>query len=260
MAAHFARLALAVLLAPCAIAACSSDRPEQAPDEPSPVGHTFLSTGVEGTPIPGGGPLTVGFPDGRITADAGCNKFTGAVTLDDHVLRVSGLSATLMACADDRSGADEWLSGLLNSEPSWRLDGPRLTLHSDDRTVTLVDKEVAQPDRPVKGTPWLVTAYIAENAQVRSRALDEAKPTLTIAEDGGVSGSTGCNRLTGSADVAGTEITFRVATTRMACSPEVMEVEQAVLKALDGKAAATVDADALTLRNDNGAGLVLRAQ
>ncbi|WP_040779993.1 META domain-containing protein [Nocardia pneumoniae] len=260
MAAHFARLALAVLIAPCAIAACSSNRPEQTSDGPSPVGRTFLSTGVEGTPIPGGGPLTVSFPDGRITADAGCNKFTGTVTLDDHVVRVSGLSTTLMACPDDRSGADEWLSGLLNSEPSWRLDDTRLTLHSDNRTVTLLDKEVAQPDRPIKGTSWLVTALIADDAQIRSRALEETNPTLTIAEDGAVSGSAGCNRLTGSADVSGAEITFRIATTKMACSPEVMEVEQAVLKALDGKTAATVDADALTLRNDNGAGLILHAQ
>ncbi|WP_454196726.1 META domain-containing protein [Nocardia sp. Marseille-Q1738] len=260
MAAHFARLALAVLIAPCALAACSSNGPGQTSDGPSPVGRTFLSTGVEGTPIPGGGPLTVSFPDGRIAADAGCNKFSGAVTLDDHVLRVSGLSTTLMACPDDRSGADEWLSGLLNSEPSWRLDDARLTLHSDDRTVTLLDKKVAQPDRPVKGTPWLVTAFIADDAQIRSRALDEAKPTLTIAEDGAVSGSTGCNRVTGSADVSGAEITFRVATTKMACSAEVMEVEQAVLKALDGKTTATVDADTLTLRNDNGAGLILHAE
>jgi heat shock protein HslJ len=45
----------------------------------------------------------------------------------------------------------------------------------------------------------------------------------------------------------------------MMCGPEVMEVERAVLAALDGTAQATVDADTLTLRNPNGHGLILRA-
>ncbi|MBF6335512.1 META domain-containing protein [Nocardia abscessus] len=260
MTAHFARSGTLVLLALCAIAACSSGEPDRGADEPTPVGRTFLSTNVEGTPIPGGGPLTISFSEGRVTADAGCNKFTGAAELDDHVLHVSGLSTTLMACEDDRRDADEWLSGLLNSQPSWRLDDSRLTLHSPDRTVTLLDKKVARPDKPVKGTTWLVTGFITDNSQVRSRALDEAQPTLAIAEDGSVSGTTGCNRLTGSAEVSGTQIVFRVATTKMLCSPEAMEVEQSMLQALDGKTAVTVDADMLTLRNDNGAGLVLRAQ
>ncbi|MEU2037542.1 META domain-containing protein [Nocardia niwae] len=258
MAALFARSAPLVLVALCAIAACSRGEPDRG-DEPTPVGRTFLSTDVEGTPIPGGGPLTISFTEDRVAADAGCNKFTGAVSLDDQVLHVSGLATTLMACEDERYGADEWLSGLLNSRPAWRLDGSRLTLRSPDRTVTLLDKKVAQPDKPVKGTSWLVTALITDNSRIRSRAIDEAQPTLTIAEDGSVSGSTGCNRLTGSAEVSGTRITFRIATTKMLCSPEVMEVDQSVLKALDGKTTATVDAGTLTLRNDNGAGLVLHA-
>ncbi|MEU4340791.1 META domain-containing protein [Nocardia sp. NPDC023852] len=260
MAAHFARLGPAVLLALGAVAACASGSPGKSSDEPSPIGRTFLSTGIEGTPIPGGGPLTVSFTDGRISADAGCNKYTGAVTLDDHIMRVSGLASTLMACGGGRHGADEWLSGLLNSDPSWRLDDAKLTLHSDDRTVTMIDKKVARPDKPVRGTPWLVTALITPDAQIRSQTIDETKPALTIAEDGGVSGGAGCNRMTGSADVSGSEITFRIATTKMLCTPEVMEVEQAVLKALDGKTTATVDADTLTLRNENGSGLMLHAQ
>ncbi|MGK8500094.1 META domain-containing protein [Nocardia asiatica] len=260
MTAHSARSATLVLLALCAIAACSRGEPDRDAGEPTPMGRTFLSTAVEGTAIPGGGPLTISFSEGRVAADAGCNKFSGAVELDGHVLRVSGLATTLMACADDRRDADEWLSGLLNSQPSWRLDDSRLTLHTPDRTVTLLDKKVAQPDKPVKGTSWVVTAFISDNSQIRSRALEEAQPTLTIAEDDTVSGSTGCNRLTGSAEVAGTQIVFRVATTKMLCAPDAMEVEQSVLEALDGKTTATVDADVLTLRNDNGAGLVLHAQ
>ncbi|MGQ4616250.1 hypothetical protein [Nocardia sp. R7R-8] len=92
----------------------------------------------------------------------------------------------------------------------------RLVLRSPDRTVTLLDKKIARPDTPIKVTPWLVVALITDNSQIRARALDEARPTLVIAEDNGVSGNA-------------------------------------------GKTTATVDADTLTIRNDNGAGLVLHA-
>ncbi|MEU7764684.1 META domain-containing protein [Nocardia sp. NPDC049190] len=260
MAALFARVGPVALCALCMIVACSCGGPDNNVSTPSPMGRTFVSTGVEGTPIPGGGPLTISFTDGRISADAGCNKHTGAVTLDHHTVHVSGLASTLMACAGERVGADAWLADLLHSPPNWRLEGARLTLRGDNRTVTLFDKKVAQPDKPIKGTSWLVIALITADAQIRSQAIDHVKPALTIAQDGSVSGATGCNRMTGSADVSGSEITFRIATTKMLCSSEAMEVEQAVLKALDGKVIATVDADTLTLRNGNGKGLTLHAQ
>nr|MDT0523253.1 META domain-containing protein [Streptomyces sp. DSM 41633] len=88
-----------------------------------------------------------------------------------------------------------------------------------------------------------------------------SKPTLTIADDGAVSGSTGCNRITGHATVSESSIEFGpLATTRMACPPEVTEVEQAVLRVLKGTVQTTLDADQLKLSGADGNGLVLRAQ
>ncbi|MFF3223612.1 META domain-containing protein [Nocardia suismassiliense] len=260
MAANFVRFGPIVALALLAVTACSSGDSDSKPAESGLVGRTFLSTEVEGAPIPGGGPLTLTFKDDRIAADAGCNSHSGVVALDDHKLHVSGLASTLMACPGDREGADEWLSGLLNSDPTWQLDGAKLTVKNDNLTVRLLDKKVAKPDKPIKGTTWIVTALITPDAQMRSQTIDEVKPTLTIAEDGNVSGSAGCNRMTGRATGPDTELTFQVGTTKMLCSPEVMEVEQAVLKVLDGKTTATVDADVLTLRNANGNGLTLHAE
>ncbi|WP_225727443.1 MULTISPECIES: META domain-containing protein [unclassified Nocardia] len=260
MSANFLRFGPVVLLALCALTACSRGGSGSANPEPTPMGRTFVSTGVDGTPIPGGGPLTVTFKDGRISASAGCNTHSGAVALDDHKVHVTGLASTLMACPGDRDGADEWLSGLLNSHPSWRLDNATLVLKTDNRTITLLDKKVAAPDKPLQGTTWIVTALITPDALIRSQAIDEVKPTLTIGQDGAVSGTAGCNRLIGHADISGSDITFQVGTTKMMCSPEVMEVERDVLKALDGKTSATVDADELTLRNTNGNGLTLQAE
>ena len=49
-----------------------------------------------------------------------------------------------------------------------------------------------------------------------------------------------------------------IATTRMACEPAAMQVEQQVLAVLTGTATFAIDADALTLTNGAG-GLVARA-
>ncbi|MEV6387907.1 META domain-containing protein [Nocardia xishanensis] len=254
-----------VLLLAFGVAACSGGDDTE-PGEPgaTPMGRTFLSTQVQGEPIPGGGPLSLRFADGKVIAYAGCNTISGAVTLDDHVLRTEELASTLIGCPGEAADADRWVDTLLTSAPTWKLDGDTLTLRNDEQTVTLLDKKVAQPDKPLRGTTWVVNGLITPDAQIRSQAVVDAKPTLVIAEDGSVSGSAGCNRLTGTVTTEpgqdGEKVTFRLGATKMMCPPEVMEVETVVLRALDGTTTATIDADILTLRNQNGHGLTLTAQ
>ncbi|NNH75140.1 META domain-containing protein [Nocardia uniformis] len=242
------------------VAGCSSSGDDTAPT-PTPMGRAFVSTEVEGRPIPGGGPMNLSFAEDRVSANSGCNTATGPVNLEGHVLTVDQLAATLMGCPDERGAADEWQDGLLRSRPSWTLDGDTLTLSGNDSTVTLLDRKVAHPDKPLVGTNWIVTAVITNDAEVRSQTLEEVRPTLLIGSDGAVSGTAGCNRIMGSAEVIGTDATFQIGTTKMMCDPQVMEVEQQVLTTLSGKTTGTIDSDTLTLRNtENGTGLKLRAE
>lgn len=257
------RFGAVLSLALLAATACSPDN-EPAPSGPTPMGRTYISTEVTGTPIPGGGPLTLTFADNRVSAEAGCNTHSGAVELDGQVLRVSGLASTLVGCPGDRAGSDTWVGELLRADPTWELDGDRLTLIAPETTVVLTDKKIVRPDRPIRGTEWVVTTLSTPDAQIQSRTIGEVRPTLTVTADDALTGFAGCNRITGRAVVtdtpAGADIAFTAATTRMMCAPEIMEVEQAVLAALDGTAQVTVDADTLTLRNPNGHGLTLRAR
>ena len=60
------RIAAAVLglLAIAAVSGCSSN--SETPDSVAdPAGRVFISTQVDGTPIPGGGPLSLDFIDAR---------------------------------------------------------------------------------------------------------------------------------------------------------------------------------------------------
>ncbi|WP_433192549.1 META domain-containing protein [Nocardia sp. CA-107356] len=263
MTATTVRVGILLAMAAGLLAGCSSGDHKETKPVATPMGRTFVSTAVEGQQIPGGGPMTLTFADGKISASSGCNTANGTVDLADGILHVGTLSSTLMACPDERGQADSWQDKVLTALPKWRLDDATLTLTGKETTVTLLDKKVAQPDKPLIGTAWIVTALMTPNAQIRSRTLDDMKPTLTIAPDGAVSGGAGCNRMTGHATpsptVNGPDVTFQIGTTKMMCAPEIMEVEQAVLKALDGKTTATIDADILILRNTNGSGLTLHA-
>lgn len=264
MSANWLRWGPILAIALAAMTACAGDSEEPGGEPATPMGRTFVSTEVQGPPIPGGGPLKLTFRDDRISGSAGCNTHSGSVVLADHKVAVSDLAGTLMGCPGERRRADEWLVGLLSSTPSWELDDGTLILRNDESTVTMLDQRVVNPDRPLRGTTWTVNALLTPDAHIRSQTIEESKPTLTIAEDGALSGSTGCNDITGQATVTetsdGTEIAFRVATTKRMCPPEVMEVEQAVLRALDGTVQARIESDTLTLRNTNGYGLELRAQ
>eukprot|EP01133_Synstelium_polycarpum_P023525 gene23525-28191_t len=240
------RIAAAVIgfLTIAAVSGCSasSDSPE---DKTDPSGRVFISTSVDGTQIPGGGPLTLDFSQaGRVSASAGCNTANGSVEFTDGTLTTGTMASTMMGCPPGIAESDSWTTTLLTAAPAWSLDGDTLVLTSKDATVTLQDKKIVTPDRPLQGTTWTVTSLISPDAISTSLALETSAPELTIAADGSVSG-----------------ITFTpMATTRMACPEENMDIERQILAVLDGEVSYTVDADTLTLRKPDDTGLILTAQ
>ncbi|WP_395307051.1 META domain-containing protein [Mycobacterium sp. AMU20-3851] len=233
--------------------------------DPTPEGREFVSVNVTGEPIPGGGPMTLGFADGQISAFAGCNRGSAAVDLTDGRLSAGELAMTMMGCPPPRDQADGWLSRFLAAGPAWTLTGDDLTLSTDTTTVTLRDKKVVNPDRPLIGTTWQVDTLVSGDAATTSAALERSRPTLTRAADGSATGFTGCNQFNGPAEVSetagqATVVNFGpLATTRRACEADLDEIEKAVLRVLDGPVQTSIDADRLTLTRADGNGLVLRA-
>jgi heat shock protein HslJ len=68
-------------------------------------------------------------------------------------------------------------------------------------------------------------------------------PTIAFTDDGGVTGTTGCNTFNGEVTIDGGELTLGpLATTRMACAdPAAGEQEQAYLAALESVTGYTID-------------------
>lgn len=232
-----------------------------AAEEPTPEGRTFVSVAVEGEPIPGDGPLTLSFADGQLSAFAGCNHGSAAADLADGRLVTTPMATTMIGCPPPLGDADGWMTRFLEAGPAWTLAGDDLTLRTDTTTVTLRDKVVLDPDRPLIGTSWRVNSLVSADAVMTSVALEESKPGLTIRDDQTVTGWTGCNTFYGRADVVDGIVTFGpINTSGAVCAGEVGEIEQSIRRVLDGPVQASIDADQLTLAGANGNGLVLRAE
>lgn len=231
-----------------------------AADDTSPEGRTFVSVTVAGEQIPGGGPLTLSFADGQLSAYAGCNRGSGPAELADGHLSTQ-LATTMMGCPPPFGDADAWMGRLLDARPAWSLTADTLTLSTDTTTVTLRDKAVVDPDRPLVGTTWRVDTLVSEQAAMTSVALEQARPTLMLNPDQTVTGWTGCNSFYGRAEVVESTVTFApVNTGGPACAGELGDIERSIVGVLEGPVEAEIDADRLTLSGAKGNGLVLRAQ
>jgi heat shock protein HslJ len=180
----------------------------------------------------------------------------GGYRVVDGTLVVEQLATTEMGCPDELMDQDTWLADLLTAEPALAADGDQLTLTTASTVLTLVDREVADPDRPLVGTSWRVDSLISDDAVSSVPAGAEA--SMTFGEDGTVQVSPGCNRGSGSyTQGEGTVTVGPLALTRMACQGPPDELERAVLEVLQaGELTVDITAASLTLTaGDKGLGL-----
>jgi heat shock protein HslJ len=199
--------------------------------------------------------------DGRLTVHAGCNTLDATPTISaDRIDVGDGLSTTDMGCDPTLHDQDGWLADLLTAGPTYVLDGDRLTLTAGDRVVELLDREVADPDRPLEGTTWTLDGLI--DGDVASSVPGDVAATVTFADGAVTVEGTGCNGGGGSytLDEAAHEVTVpALAWTRMACEGPSASVEAALGAVLDGTVGYEIEAAHLTLTHPGGKGLTLRA-
>jgi len=218
-------------------------------------GRTFLSTKVQGHDLVTGSTVRLTFKDRRVGLNAGCNQMTGTYDLVDGHLKTGQMMTTEMGCEPPLMAQDTWVGAFIDGATA-ALAGDTLTLGHGDVTMTLTDRVVADPDRPLEGTRWVLDGIVAGGAV--SSVPAGVTAAVTIA-DGRLQVETGCN--TGGATVALTATTLTVgpmALTKKACAPDAASVEAAMTAVLSGRITYEIAADALTLTAGQ-AGLTLRA-
>jgi heat shock protein HslJ len=193
--------------------------------------------------------IRIGFHNGQISASAGCNTFGGGYRLDGDRLTVDGGAMTEMGCDQPRHVQDDWLFGFLGADPQLAIDGDNLVLTSADGTtkITLLDREVAEPDQPLTGRTWTLSSIIT--GETVSSVPAGIVANIEFMDDGSVMLNPGCNSAGGRYAVDGDSITFTdLATTDMACMGAAGQVEAAVLSVLNGQSVTfSIDAGTLTL-------------
>lgn len=239
-------IASLVLVAACSGgAATSSPAPVAAPPTPADLnGRAFLSTDVAGATLVPGSQVRLTFEGDTLGAQAGCNSMGGSYAIQGGILQIGPMMTTEMACEEPLMAQDQWLSSFLDGA-TIALDGSTLSLAREGVTLTLQDREVADPDRPLVGTRWILESLVSNDAV--SSVPAGVTATLTFTEDR-VDVEAGCNTGSAPVTVSATTIVFGpLGLTKMACGAEAMAVERAVTEVLAGTVDYTIEADALTL-------------
>ncbi|MES0824619.1 YbaY family lipoprotein [Ruegeria sp. SCP11] len=106
----------------------------------------------------------------------------------------------------------------------------------------------AQGGAMLENTQW--TAAVLNGAPIET----ERRPEISFAQGGAFSGSGGCNRFNGQAEITGASISFpdNMAATLMACPPELEEVERQFFAALQNVTTYAMEGDALAFLDAAG--------
>lgn len=251
----------AVLAATVALAACGgtpaapSASADASADPPAGLeGRTFLSAASTGRVLVAGSQVRITFQGGSVSISAGCNSMSGAYRVVDGRLQIDQMAMTEMGCAEPLMAQDAWIAAFV-AGAGIGLDGDTLTLGKGGDTLTLVDRVVADPDRPLLGTRWVVDGIVSGGAV---GSLPQGVTAALTFSDGRVDVEAGCNRGTGGVEIGPAAIRFGpIALTKMACAGPAMQVESAVTTVLSSEVAYAIEADTLMLEA-GGRGLVLR--
>ena len=161
-----------------------------------------------------------------------------------------------MGCDPGRHQQDDWIAEFLSSGPQIIVVADRINLVGEQASLHFLNKELADPDRPLEGRTWIAQRYIEEGS-VGVRYLD-SYPSLHFA-NGQVDIFDSCNQLRGSYVYGSSLLRFTdiVAKTDHACGEgNVAETAQHYAELfIDGDFTVVIDANVLTIKRE-GNGII----
>lgn len=218
------------------------------------IGREFLVTAASGLTLLPDIVVRLTFTDQQLGISAGCNSMGTGWSIDrGRLIAGADMITTDMACEASRMDQDAAMAAFVASSPEATLLDDTLTLTTADITLTLTDREVADPDRPLAGTSWVADTLMTDDAF--STLPQGATATLAIA-DGLAAVSTGCNSGSAPVTITGDVITFGPMTlTEIGCDGDAAALEQIVVSTLRGDLTVTIEAGSMTLVHADGSGL-----
>ncbi|ABI77897.1 putative lipoprotein [Hyphomonas neptunium ATCC 15444] len=228
------------------------------------AGTSWLVETMGGTAIVAGSEPQINFDaDGKINGTTGCNQFFGGYAQNGAAIAFTGVGMTKMACMSDGVMEQETAFGaILSGNTQAKIDSlGNLVIRGEDG-ISFTARPLPAEGEATEGDPAVLGggAWQVEDLN-RAGIIDNTVLTLTFTEDGKVSGSTGCNSLSGTYTSTGTTLTFSpLMMTRRACvAPALNNQESKFTTALQGEMAWRITADgALELTREGGHRILLR--
>ncbi len=153
-------------------------------------------------PIVEPGSITMRVDGSEIGGRAACNIYGGTLDIDGNQITISALSMTEMACQEDLMASEAaYMAAIGGVDTAERTDDRLVLAGTDVELHYLLEPPIA--DASLTGTPWRLDSLITGEA-VSSTMSDDA--TLELAEDGTISGFTGCRSFSGRYEVTGSEL------------------------------------------------------
>ena len=187
------------------------------------------------------------FTDDTVGGSTGCNRFTASYTVDGDAMEIGEIASTRMACPPPADAIERAYLAALGRVAAWHIDGSELVLADDD------DNELLRCEEASPVGDWEVTAFLSGDAV--TSPLPGTTITAKFADDGTLTGSSGCNTYQTAFSLGKGSIEIEPpAATEMACAkPEgVMEQEAAYLAALPTAVGYRVDGGSLALVSADG--------
>lgn len=249
-------MALAVLLG---LAGCGGGQP--AAPVPSPVGVAGTTweleegtVGGEALRVPDGYRITLLVEGDQAGGTSACNGYGASWRADGERVTVGVVSGTEMACEPDVMTAESTYLDALPTVTTAARDGDRLRLTGDGVDL-LFTAQADVPTEALIGTTWELDTLI--DGGTAASVMGEPA-TLRLAEDGTLTGSTGCRELSGEYVVTGDEVLFTSFGADGECPEELAAQDSHVVEVLGDGFRAAVDGDRLTLTSDGALGLGYR--
>ena len=213
---------------------------------------------AEGTFPLGDRPVTLQVNGEEAGGTSACNHYFASVARDGDAVRFTGVGGTEMGCEPDVMALEQRYTAALMLVRRADRGAGSLTLSGPDVVLDFaLDPPV--PTAALVGTTWVLESLV--DGETASSTTGEAA-TLVLAEDGSLSGGTGCREFRGSYVLRGAEIVVTGLDASVGpdrCTARTRPQDDHVLGVLD-TFRATVDRDSLVLTAPDGRGLQLRAQ
>ena len=261
---------LAVLM-PLAVLGCGAETSESSTDPGSATaagtadltGTSWLLSAIEVQPDDSGdstaaiavvagrdAPTLTFAADGRAFGSTGCNRFTATWSQDGGSISIEVGAVTQAACVGEELNRQEadylrLLDAVDTAEVS--QDALRLIAGADGA----LDFDAALAD--LAGTAWQATGVNNQTGGVESTALTSSV-TAEFADDGTISGFSGCRDYTGSYEATDGSLTVTdVSLDGPECSGDEAVLEGSYVAALQNASTFTIEGSTLNLRDSEGA-------